>query len=170
MMLIAIMPHTMTRPEVAKRLGIEAMADATPGISYRELARYFGTSFSVVRDALWHPVAHWASLLAVAPAPPSKVRVKPVVQPIAVISSRPGSRERARLEEPDPIITIPEPVHFDEPEPVINDQFIEDAYADADDEQDRVLRGVEGRDRDGGTTPRRRAGARYEGEGSQKTS
>lgn len=143
------MPHKMICPEVAKRLGIKAMAEATPGISYRDLARCFGTSFSAVRDALRYPVVYWARMLAVAPLPSSKACVQPAVQPVAAIPSRPGSRDRARLEKPDPTIIIPEPVQFDVPEPVIDDEAIDAAYAEADEQRDRVLRGVENRDNDG---------------------
>jgi len=142
MMLIAIMPHKMTRPEVAKRLGIKAMADATPGISYRELARYFSTSYSAVRDALRYPVARWARMLEVAPPPSQTARVTPAARPVAAIPLRLGSRANACLETPEPTVTIPEPVNFDVPEPVIDDDAIDAAYADADEQQDRVLRGV----------------------------
>ena len=132
----------MTCPEVAKRLGIKAMADATPGISYRDLAWFFGTSFSAVRDALRFPVEHWARMLQVAPPPSPKARVKPAARSVAVIPWRPGSRANARLGTPEPTISIPEPVNFDVPEPVIDDDAIDAAYADADEEQDRMLRGV----------------------------
>ena len=111
------MPYRMTRPEVAKRFAIKAMADATLGITYRDLARLFGTRFSAVRDALRQPVTYWARMLVVAPVPSKKTRVKPVVQPVGVIPPRPGARENARLVKPERTISIPEPVNFDEEDP-----------------------------------------------------
>ena len=95
------MPYRITRPEVAKRLAIKAMASTTPGNTYRDLARLFCTSFSAVRDALRRPIAHWAGMLKVAPVPSKKARVKPAVPQVLVIPSRPGNREHVRLEKPE---------------------------------------------------------------------
>lgn len=132
----------MTRPEVTKRLAIKVMADTTPGLTYRKLARLFSTSFSAVRDALRRPVTYWASMMAVAPVPSKKANIKPVFQPVAMIPPRSGARERARLVPPEQTIIIPEYVDFDVPEPEINDKANDAAYADADEQRDRVLRGV----------------------------
>jgi len=115
----------MTRSEVAKRLAIKAMTDTTPRLTYRNLARLFSTSFSAVRDALRQPVAFWASMMADAPAPSKKATIRLVVQPVTVISPRPGSRERARLTTPEPTIIIPERADFEVDELEIDQDAID---------------------------------------------
>jgi len=135
-------PHKITRPEVAKRLGIKAMAETRPGISYRDLARLFAASFSTVRDALRFPVSHWAAMLVIAPAPPvaKKHRAVGVKHPVIPIMARPGSRDRAKLVPPEPTVEYKERVDFDAPESVIDEKAQEKAITKAIEEQDRKLR------------------------------
>ncbi|HME52659.1 MAG TPA: hypothetical protein VKM55_10610 [Candidatus Lokiarchaeia archaeon] len=134
------MPYRMTRPEVAKRLAIKAMADATPGITYRDLARLFRTSYSAVRDALRSTVAKWAAMLIIAPEPSIKVGARLAVQRVTPIPTRPGKRENVCLEKPEPTINIPEPVEFDEEEVVIDQAAIDRDTNDKIDEQDWKVR------------------------------
>nr|MDO8112444.1 hypothetical protein [Candidatus Sigynarchaeota archaeon] len=137
------MPHKMTRPEVVKRLGIKAMADARPGISYRDLARLFAASFSAVRDALRFPVSYWAAMLIVAPAPPiaKKQRGPIAIRPVLPVRARPGSRDRANLVEPEPTVEYEEPVEFDEPRLEDDEAAREETITKADEAQDLELRG-----------------------------
>nr|MDO8112947.1 hypothetical protein [Candidatus Sigynarchaeota archaeon] len=138
------MPHKMTRPEVVKRLGIKAMADARPCISYRDLARLFAASFSAVRDALRFPVSHWAAMLMVAPAPPvaKKQRGLIAIRPVSPVRARSGSRDRAKLVEPEPTVEYDEPIDFEETQPEYDEAAQERAIQEADEAQERLLRGV----------------------------
>ncbi len=140
----------MTRPEAAKRLGIKAMADAKPGITYRQLARLFAASFSTVRDALRFPVSRWATLLASAPpAPAPAAKSHRAVTKLTAGPAprhRPCSRDRAKLVDPEPTVDYEEPVDFDsDPQPDCDEAAHERAILEADDARDRFLRGVKGK-------------------------
>lgn len=136
------MPHRLTRPEVITRIAIKALLDACPSMTRRQLITFFHVSSRTVTDATRSPVSRWATILATAPAPSKSTRVKPVSCLNTMFSSRPGSRTRAHLVEPEPTIDVPEPVDFDVEEPEIDDAAMERAITEALDDMDREACGV----------------------------
>ena len=138
------MPHRLNRSEVATRLLIATLFDARPAMTRRELAAFFHVSFRTVIDAVHQPVARWVDRLAATPEPsnPGRSRCATSRRLVSTMAKRPGSRARAQLVEPELTIEYEERVDFDVPESEIGGRANDEAYAEADDQQDRVLRGV----------------------------
>lgn len=97
------MPRRLTRPEVASRLVIKAMHDASPAIPQRELAAMFHASLRTVSSALQHTLQDWVAALGA--APPGK----PSPRPAPPRSPRPAEGQKVPFWANRPMQEPPSP-------------------------------------------------------------
>ena len=133
------MPYTMTRAQAARRLAIRAYMDARPGATYAEVQERFGAGPNVVRDASCKTVDQWAAIVAVAraadvPRAVQKAPAAPVHRPATSASPgmvfHPSTTREARLSHARALGEgdddwLPEPVDFDQDEPLEEAGLIE---------------------------------------------
>lgn len=132
------MPRRLTALEITRRIGMRTALDSGYATTQTSVAKLFHASLRTVNDAARRTVSEWLAMLRILPAPRplwvKKARPRP-----SPVPSRPGDRSKARLNEPEPTIDIPDPKNFDMSDPVVDDDAIEHARDEAiDDYEDQV--------------------------------